>query len=141
MKDLSSRDWVWKWLFRRQGFLDQKSALFSPETFKISWPSQPPSIHRQWLLPIWFQVSWHHTLKYSFSMIKIKNIKIDCRCIHSSCLPWDLIFIQHRSWLGTLNLMTNAKTLLFHSTRDIFHCHIYISLAHIYPFRLAEILK
>ena len=66
MKDLSSRDWVWKWLFRRQGFLDQKYALFSLETFMILWPSRLPSIHRQWFLAIWFQVSWHHTLKYCF---------------------------------------------------------------------------
>ena len=58
-------------------FSGTKVGLFSRVGFMISWPSRVLHILHidlfwkkltsgAWLLSIWFQVSWHHTLKYRF---------------------------------------------------------------------------
>ena len=86
--------------FSETRFFGSKLGLFSPVKFKISWPSRFLWIHRQWLLSISFQVSWHHTLKNLFLVYWIKNINTHCRCIQRSCLPWESMYIQHRSFLG-----------------------------------------
>ena len=96
--------WIQTWrhcqieIFLRLGFLDVNLAFFQQENSRYRDRRDFFTFIVNAFFPFGANFLYIILLNILFLMTWIKNIKIHCRCVQRSCLPWELMWIRHPAW-------------------------------------------